>query len=135
MLKRQKQQEPTHKDRRLPATVAIVFGTVFVMACCIPMVVFGTKDATLPIWALGASALATAAVWLFGEPPRPKAPKVPDYSEKIAELEKAIEDLEERLESVEVMNRFESAMAEKAFEAQAEGERTMGGNSAETETA
>jgi len=100
------------------------------MGLCIPMV-FVTKDATLPIWVAGASGVGILAVWLFG---KPAPPKMEEQKKMITELQSTVEDLKERLENVEVMNRYESVLAEKALDSESGDGRSMG-NPANQETA
>jgi hypothetical protein len=79
------------------------------IALCIPMVVF-LKSPLLPFLVIGGAALGISSVWFFG-----RSKVVATHSNEIDALEKAVADLTDRLGDVEVRNRYEEALAEKAF--------------------
>jgi hypothetical protein len=117
-------EEEKSSDPRVVATSAISGGMVAALAVCIPLVAI-LRSPMVVFVVIGGAALAIAGVWNSGKS-KGKVKK----STEIAALESTIEDLKERLENVEVMNRFEEALAEKALREGAEGgensPRTMG---------
>ncbi|MFT4548789.1 MAG: hypothetical protein ACI8XO_003363 [Verrucomicrobiales bacterium] len=94
-------------DPRVIATKTICRGAVVMIALCIPMVVF-LKDPLLPFLVIGGAALGISSVWFFG-----RSKVVVTHSKEIDVLEKAVEAMQERLEGMEVRNRFEETLAEK----------------------
>jgi len=111
------------KDRRLVATFGIMGAALGMLALCIPLCMITDNDA-LPLWTIASSAVATLGVWFFGKP------KAIDERQRkeIKELQTTIVELKERLENVEVMNRFETKLAESHSEEEenAPVTRTMG---------
>ena len=111
-----RKKNPQIKDRRLLATSTIAGSTLGMLILCVPLCAI-TKDATLPVFAIAGSSLATAAVWLFGRPKNPR-----EASEKqVAALEATLLDLQQRLENVETINRYETTLAEE----EARGDRSQ----------
>ena len=96
------------KDRRLLATFGILGAGVAMMGLSIPICIVD-GSLTVALCAIGATALSTGAVWLFGKPEEIDKTQ----SKKIAELESTLTELKERLENVEVINRFETKLAEE----------------------
>ncbi len=91
------------------------------LAVSIPLVAI-LKSAVLPFVVIGGAALAIAGVWFFG-----RSKVVATHSKEIAALEATIKDLGDRLENVEVMNRFEASLSEPPLDAvEAEARRSMG---------
>ena len=74
----------------------------------------------LALVVIGGAAFAITGVWFFG-----RSKVVATHSKEIAELETTIADLKERLENVEVINRYEASLAAEEGNG-VEGGRTMG---------
>jgi len=101
--------KPKVKDRRLLATSTIMGSTLAVLGLCIPLCwITGLNE--LPLWAIAGSAISTAAVWLFGRPKDPEVEAVP--KKKLLALEETVGELRERLENLEVINRYEGTLGE-----------------------
>lgn len=112
-------EEPA--DPRVQATKEIGGYLVAALAISIPLVAILENPLVVAMVVAGA-AVATAGVWFFGN-----TKAVETKSHRIAELESTIEDLKERLENVEVINRYETSLAERALEEkECERPRTMG---------
>ena len=111
-------------DPRVVATRTICRWTIPILALCIPLVGI-LKEPILPFLVIGGASLAISSVWFFG-----RSKVVATHSKEIDALEQTVEDLKNRLEGVEVRNRFEEALAEKAFGEQADSNsETVGGRS------
>lgn len=113
--------EERSADPRVAATSQISGTTIAALAICIPLVAI-LKSPIVAFVVIGGAALAIASVWLTG---RSKTESL--KSEEITKLEATIKDLQERLENVEVINRYETALAERAIETElAESELVEG---------
>ncbi len=88
---------------------------------CIPLVPLTGFD-FLPMGVIGGAALGTLGVWMFG---KPAAPPKPEKDPVLIEMQRTVASLGERLENVEVLNRFEERLAREAAGASAERERAM----------
>ena len=111
-------------DPRVVATRAICRWTLPILAVCIPLVAL-LKSPILPFLVIGGASLSISSVWFFG-----RSKVVATHSKEIDVLEKTVEELKSRLDGVEVRNRYEEALAEKAFSEQADSEsETIGGRS------
>ena len=102
-------------DPRVAATSVIAGTSVGMLAICIPLVAV-MKNPIFPFVVVGGAALAIAGVWYFG-----RNQGAATQSKEIATLESTIEDLKERLENVEVINRYEATLAERSLEEMDEG--------------
>ena len=105
-------------DPRVLATRSISGSALGMLAICIPLVAI-LKSPVLPFVVIGGAAFAIAGVWFFG-----RSKVVATHSKEIASLEATVEELTERLESVEVMSRYEATLGEDAGELS--GNRSMG---------
>ena len=105
-------------DPRVLATRSIGGTTIAALAMCIPMVAI-MKSLVLPFAVIAGSAVAIGCVWFFG-----RSKVVATHSKEIEALEETVDDLKERLENVEVMNRYETVLAERSVEIMRE--RKMG---------
>ena len=116
-----KRDEKERSDPRVAATSSIGVGTIVALVALV--VLFGiTRSPSIAFVVIGGAALAIAGNWIFGRS-KTEAAK----STEIAKLEATIEDLKERLENVEVINRYETTLAERALEEeQASKPRSMG---------
>ena len=104
-------------DPRVAATGAIAGATVGALAVCIPMVVV-LKNPAVAFVVVGGAALAIAGVWFSGRS------KIEAAKQKqIASLESTIEELRERLDNVEVINRYEKTLAESELAELEDGRR------------
>jgi hypothetical protein len=106
------------KDRRLLATFAILGTELGILTLCIPLCPITGID-SLPIWSIVASAIAISSVWFFGKPTEVDK----EQTKQIAELKATMLELKERVENVEVIDRFETKLAQ---EEPVEITRTMG---------
>jgi hypothetical protein len=109
-------------DPRVVATKTVCRGALAMLALCIPLVAI-LKSPILPFLVIGCATLGISSVWFFG-----RSKVVATHSKEIDVLEKAVEEMQGRLEGVEVRNRFEEALAEKELGAASEdsGGRVMG---------
>ena len=94
-------------DPRVVATRSICRSAIAIFAISVPLIIF-VKLMWLPLAVLGGTALAVSGVWFFG-----RSKVVATHSKEIAALETTIADLTERLENVEVINRFEASLLEE----------------------
>jgi hypothetical protein len=78
------------------------------------------KSPVAVFWVICGAALAIAGVWLSGQSKAGQSKTVESNAKKIADPEAMIEDLKERLENVEVINHYETTLAERALEAESE---------------
>ncbi|MGI9243380.1 MAG: hypothetical protein ACR2RV_21455 [Verrucomicrobiales bacterium] len=99
-------------DPRVAATSAISGSTIAILGVCIPLVAI-LKSPLIVFFALGGAALAIAGVWYSG-----RSKEVASKSKEIAALSATVEELKARLDDVEVINRFETTLAERALEEQ-----------------
>ena len=70
------------------------------------------KNPLVVLMLISAAAAVIAAVWLARNPHSDES-----KSDHIADLESTIADLEERLENVEIINHYETSLAERELEA------------------
>jgi len=113
---------PPPPDHR-PAVTRSIWRYAFgMLVLCIPLAPLADSP-WLPYGVLGAAALGTLGVWMFGRPAR--LPK-PERDPEVLELEKVVANLSERLESVEVLNRFEERLARESVERPEGARRGMG---------
>lgn len=117
--------KPLPKDRRMVATIAIMGSALGMLALCVPLCLIVDMD-SLPIWTIVSAAVATSSVWFFGKPKEVDEKQTKD----IKALQASLQEMKERLENVEVMNRYEATLAEKTLakpdSGSTEPERTMG---------
>ena len=112
MAKRDKKKAGKSADPRVEATSEIGSYLIAGLAICIPLVAI-LKSPLIVVVVVGGAALAIAGIWRSGN-----SKEVESKSKRIADLESTIEDLKERLENVEVINRYETTLAERALEAE-----------------
>ncbi len=94
------------RDIRLRATEIIWKYGVGMLIVSLPFVLFG-RFLFLPAYVVLAAGFSASAVWLFGG----NTSKGPSAREK--ELEERLASLEKRLENVETIGRFESRLEEQ----------------------
>jgi hypothetical protein len=109
-------QTPPAIDHRPGVTRSIWRCGLGMLFLCIPLVPITGFD-WLPMSVMGSAALGTIGVWMFG---RPAASPKPERDSALMEIQKAVAGLEERLESVEVLNRFEERLARETASASRE---------------
>ena len=113
--------EEKPSDPRVAATGAISGATIGALAVCIPIVAI-TRSPMIAMLVVGGAAVAIAGIWISG-----RSKEVAAKSEQIENLESTIKDLQERLENVEVINRYETTLAERALEEEESSKpRSMG---------
>ena len=108
-VKTEKDEEKGPADPRVAATSAISGSTIAILAVCIPLVAI-LKSPMIVLFVLAGAALAIVGVWNSG-----RSKEVATKSKEIEALNATVEDLKARLEDVEVINRFETTLAEKAL--------------------
>ena len=96
-------------DPRVAATRSILKGSIVMFVICVPLVAI-LRSPILPFLVVGGSALAIAGVWFFG-----RSKIVASHAKEIDALERTVNELKERLDGVELRNRFEEVLAEKAI--------------------
>lgn len=103
-------QERSHPDSVNSVIKTILTTSIALLGVCIPLVAI-TKLIYLPMLVILGAFTAASIVWTS----KPRVATDTQSAEKIAELEKTVADLQERLANVETINHFERAMAEKAM--------------------
>ena len=114
-------QSPATIDHRPGVTRSIWRCSLGMLFLCIPLVPLTGFD-WLPMGVIGGAALGTLGVWMFG---KPAAPPKPEKDPVLLEMQKTVASLGERLENVEVLNRFEERLARESAGVSTERERAM----------
>ncbi len=101
--------KPPVLDHRPAVTRTIWRSALGMLFLAIPLVPL-THFSWLPVCVIGGAALGTWGVWMFGGREKPVKPA---KDPAIVELEGKVAALSERLENVEILNRFEERLVMK----------------------
>jgi hypothetical protein len=110
------------QDPRPKATMGVWFMALLMMGPAVPMVLV-TQQIVFPMAVMATAGLSTACVWLFGgrgiKRNAQDAQELRQSREEIAALKESVQDLQQRLECLETISRYERLRDQAALDADA----------------